>query len=60
MPSKSGAQRRLMGAALGAKRGGKSFPLAQKIAGQMTESQLEDFAKGPPKKKVSKKPPSYF
>jgi hypothetical protein len=49
-----------MGAALGAKRGGKSFPLAQKIAGQMTESQLEDFAKGPAKKKTPKKPPSYF
>jgi hypothetical protein len=34
-----------MGAALSAKRGGKSFPMAQKIAGQMSESQLEDFAR---------------
>jgi hypothetical protein len=50
MPSKTPAQRRLMGAALAAKRGGKSFPLAKKISGQMTESQLEDFARSPKKK----------
>jgi hypothetical protein len=41
-----------MGAALAAKRGAKSFPMAQKIAGQMSESQLEDFARKP---KASKK-----
>ena len=40
-----------MGAALNAKRGGKTFPLAQKIAGQMNENQLEDFAKKPKKGK---------
>jgi hypothetical protein len=51
MPSKTPAQRRLMGAALAAKRGKKSFPEAQKIAGQMTESQLEDFARGSATKK---------
>jgi hypothetical protein len=51
MPSKTAAQRRLMGAALSAKRGGKSFPLAQKIAGQMSEKQLEDFARKPKAKK---------
>ena len=54
MPAKSPAQQRLMGAALGAKRGGKSFPLAQKIAGQMTENQLKDFATGPVKPKKAK------
>jgi hypothetical protein len=43
-----------MGAALGAKRGGKSFPLAQKIAGQMTEDQLVDFAKTPKLPKIPK------
>jgi len=57
MPSKTPAQRRLMGAALAAKRGGKSFPLARKIAGQMTETQLEDFARKTPAKKKSK---SYY
>ena len=50
MPSKSAKQRRLMGAALNAKRGGKSFPEAEKIAGQMSEKQLEDFARKPKKK----------
>lgn len=34
-----------MGAALAAKRGKKSFPEAEKIAGQMSEKQLEDFAR---------------
>lgn len=47
MPSKSTAQRNLMGAALSAKRGGKTFPLARKIAGQMSENQLKDFAVKP-------------
>ena len=50
MPSKTSKQRNLMGAALAAKRGKKSFPEAKKIAGQMTESQLEDFARKPKKK----------
>jgi Protein of unknwon function (DUF3008) len=36
-----------MGAALAAKRGAKTFPEAKKIAGQMTEKQLKDFAKKP-------------
>jgi hypothetical protein len=45
MPSKSAKQQRLMGAALSAKRGNKTFPEARKIAKQMTEKQLEDFAK---------------
>ena len=40
-----------MGAALAAKRGAKTFPAAQKIAGQMSEKQLEDFAKNPKPKK---------
>jgi Protein of unknwon function (DUF3008) len=50
MPSKSNKQRRLMGAALAAKRGAKSFPEAEKIASQMTEKQLEDFASKSKKK----------
>jgi hypothetical protein len=40
-----------MGAALSAKRGADTFPAAKKIAGQMSEKQLEDFAKKPKKKK---------
>ena len=51
MPSTSKAQQRLMGAALSAKRGGKTFPLARKVAGQMSESQLKDFTKLKKKKK---------
>lgn len=51
MPSKSKAQQNLMGAALSAKRGGKTFPAAKKVASQMSEKQLKDFAKGPRKKK---------
>jgi hypothetical protein len=54
MPAKSAKQQRLMGAALGAKRGAKSFPLAQKIAGQMSEDQLVDFAKTPKVPKIPK------
>jgi len=34
-----------MGAALAAKRGGKTFPEARKVASQMSEKQLEDFAR---------------
>jgi hypothetical protein len=51
MPSKTPAQRRLMGAALAAKRGAKTFPEAKKVASQMSEKQLEDFARNPKKKK---------
>lgn len=47
MPSKTPAQRRLMGAALAAKRGAKTFPEAKKVASQMSEKQLEDFARKP-------------
>lgn len=50
MPSKSAKQQHLMGAALAAKRGANTFPAAKKIAGQMSEQQLEDFAKKPKKK----------
>jgi hypothetical protein len=42
-----------MGAALSAKRGKKTFPEAEKIAGQMSEKQLEDFARKPKAKKGS-------
>ena len=57
MPSKSTKQRNLMGAALAAKRGAKTFPAAQKIAGQMTEEKLEDFATKP---KKPAKPKTYL
>lgn len=60
MPAKSQAQRNLMGAALAAKRGAKSFPLAQKIAGQMSESQLSDFAAKPAKVPKVPKPKTYL
>jgi hypothetical protein len=64
MPSKSTKQRNLMGAALAAKRGAKTFPMAKKLAGQMTEPQLQDFASGPVQKPVKPKkvkaPPSYL
>jgi hypothetical protein len=49
-----------MGAALSAKRGAKTFPLAQKLAGQMTEPQLQDFAKKPVKPQKAQAPPSYL
>jgi hypothetical protein len=50
MPSKTPKQRRLMGAALSVKRGeSKGFPEAKKVAGSMTEKQLEDFARKPKK-----------
>lgn len=60
MPAKSIKQQRLMGAALSAKRGNKTFPMAQKLAGQMTEPQLKDFAKNPVKPQKQKAPPTYF
>jgi hypothetical protein len=40
-----------MGAALSAKRGHKTFPEARKVASQMTQKQLEDFARKPKTKK---------
>lgn len=40
-----------MGAALAAKRGASTFPEAKKVASQMSEKQLEDFARNPKKKK---------
>lgn len=61
MPSTSKSQRNLMGAALSAKRGKKTFPLAQKVAGQMSENQLKDFASTPIKPaKPKKQNPSYL
>jgi hypothetical protein len=51
MPSKTETQRRLMGAALAAKRGAKTFPEARKVARGMTEKQLEDFARKPTSRK---------
>jgi hypothetical protein len=47
MPPRTPKQQRLMGAALSAKRGGKAFPEARKVAGQMSEKQLEEFATKP-------------
>jgi hypothetical protein len=49
-----------MGAALAAKRGAKTFPAAQKIATQMTESQLEDFARKPKAPAQAKQPKTYL
>ncbi len=53
MPAKSEKQRKAMGAALAAKRGGKK-PAAgspsSKMSKGMSESQLSDFAKKPKKK----------
>lgn len=54
MPAKSSKQQRLMGAALAAKRGKNTFPSAQKLANQMSEKQLEDFAQKPTKSKKGK------
>ncbi len=42
MPAKSKAQQRLMGAA----EHGASFPMAKKVRGSMSMSQLHDFAVG--------------
>ncbi len=45
MPATSEKQRRLMGAALAIKRGAKSSnKTAQKLANDMSEQQLKDFA----------------
>jgi Protein of unknwon function (DUF3008) len=52
MPAKTKKQQRTMGAALAVKRGeSKGFPMARKIAGGMSEKQLEDFARKPKRKK---------
>jgi len=52
MPSSTRKQQRTMGAALAVKRGeSKGFPMARKIAGSMSQKQLEDFARKPKKKK---------
>ena len=40
MPAKSVAQRRLMGAA----EHGANFPMARKVRGSMSKSQMHDFA----------------
>lgn len=53
MPAKSEKQRRLMGMALSAKRGKSKNPMAKKLASQMSEKQLEEFATK--KKKKGKK-----
>ncbi len=47
MPAKSRAQQRLMQAA----EHGATFPLAEKLRGSMTHSQLHDFAVGSEKNK---------
>lgn len=60
MPSKSAKQQRLFGAALNAKRGGKAFPAAKKIANQMSENQLKDFAQKPIARSKPKKGKSYL
>lgn len=45
MPAKSDKQRKLMGAALAAKRGGKAAsPEVAKVAKSMSEKQLKEFA----------------
>lgn len=55
MPAKSEKQRRLMGAALAYKRGESKTASEEikKVAGSMTEEQLEDFASKPKSKKKS-------
>jgi len=50
MPAKSERQRKYMGAELARKRAG------QKTETGMSETQLEDFAKNPPKPKPPKPP----
>jgi hypothetical protein len=48
--STSKPQQRLMGAALAVKRGeSKAFPEARKVASQMSEKQLKEFARKPKK-----------
>lgn len=51
MPAKSDKQRKLMGAALAAKRGGNpASPAVAKVAKGMSEDELRDFAKKKRKK----------
>jgi hypothetical protein len=51
MPSTTKKQQRTMGAALAVKRGeSRGFPMARKLAGSMSQKQLEDFARNPKKK----------
>lgn len=56
MPAKSEKQRRLMGAALSYKRGENKHPSdeVKKVAGSMSEEQLEDFASKPVSQKKKK------
>jgi len=56
MPARSEKQRRLMGAALSYKRGENKKPSEEvkKVAGDMTEKQLEDMASKPIEKKRKK------
>lgn len=55
MPARSERQRRLMGAALAVKRGGRAVsPEVARVAHGMSESQLRDFAKRVPKRKSRK------
>lgn len=53
MPAKNEKQRRLMGAALAYKRGENKNASEEikRVANDMTEKQLEDFASKPKKKK---------
>lgn len=52
MPAVSAKQRRLMGAALAAKRGAKpASAKVAKVAKHMTEKQLHDFAEKPKRKR---------
>ena len=57
MPAKSEKQRRLMGAALAYKRGENPHASEEirKVAGSMTEKELEDFASKPVEKKKKEK-----
>jgi hypothetical protein len=45
MPATSKKQQALFGAAVAAKRGKPTFPAAEKLAKQMSESKLKDFTK---------------
>jgi hypothetical protein len=60
MPPRTARQQRLMGAAYAVKEGkAKGFPEARKVAGQMSKTQLKEFATKPkggyPGKKTPKK-----
>ena len=51
MPSVSEKQRKMMGAALRAKRTGKGSAKAKKVAKGMSDKQLSEFATKPKKRK---------